>query len=502
MTRFTVTGDAGGAVKAVNDLVKAIAKGDEAFEKTTKKATALDKAAQQIVKNNEGPQEKYNRRIKELADLVNNGKLSFEQADIAARRYAKELEKAGDAGRAAFGDQAATRFKTYVAGIASVTAAVGFLKAAFREAEAAAQSAADNAFASLGAQGEIQQIANNPDQLAQINARAKNLISRGIFAPTERAKAFETVINLQNAGYDETDVEALATLADTGFVSSSNMMELGGRLKKVQNIFGDEAGNIASIIDKVTQAATQTQLSVSEFAGAVPDFGSEAVAAGIKFEEAIAGFIAVEKESPSGDVAKTRMKAFLQGAKDAGLIVNNDLTDTIEALQRRAASGEDITNLFSSVRAKPAAAALVRAGAEAIAANEQGILQSAGMSAARSGTLLDVDPVYRAGKLRETAVGTRAMQAEAMFAEKELLFDVVEQQQRANIERNWGAFGQILSGLSAPGFRVLDWLQLESVAMRAAQGLSSDQNAAVQDYLKRAAQGIERMQQNVTTRQE
>jgi hypothetical protein len=122
MPNLKIEGDATGAVKAVDALTQSTKKAGDEAQKTggyydsanrkiveslrqqkkeqdeaAKSAKQLEQAAARIVRENEGPQQRYNRLIAELKTLTDAGKLSQDQATAAAARYKTEIFGASEA---------------------------------------------------------------------------------------------------------------------------------------------------------------------------------------------------------------------------------------------------------------------------------------------------------------------------------------------------------------------------------------------------------------------
>jgi hypothetical protein len=92
---YRIDGNSAGGVDAVGDLTKALSKTDDAAEKAAKASKRLEEQAKRI-KEAVDPQEKYNRKIQELAAHVDNNRLSLEHAQAAALQYGNELNRTGE----------------------------------------------------------------------------------------------------------------------------------------------------------------------------------------------------------------------------------------------------------------------------------------------------------------------------------------------------------------------------------------------------------------------
>ena len=82
-------------VQAIEKQTRAQNKQKETFKESAREATKLDRAAQQIVKNNEQPLERYKRRMQELGQIMaTNRGITRDLAEREMRRLRQELERA------------------------------------------------------------------------------------------------------------------------------------------------------------------------------------------------------------------------------------------------------------------------------------------------------------------------------------------------------------------------------------------------------------------------
>lgn len=497
-------GDSTGAVKAVQDFNKALDQTEEQAKLSVKEMKNLDQQAKRIVEN-VNPQEKYNRKMAELAQHVKSGRIAMSDAQLAAAKYERELRGVGNSGDKAFGPKMLGQIASLGGGILSVTALVGGLKAAFQEAERAAQASADSAFASLGAQGELQQLTDDPKKLAEVNNFAKELIRRGIFSPSERAQAFETSFELESAGYSAADKEKFAQVGEGGLVKPSGIVNLGGFVRKAQRTFGLGEDTTAEVLDKLIQTSASAQAGLVDTAKAVPEFGSNAKALGLTLDESLAGFLAVEKRSPGPDEAATRFKNALAKMEEMQLPVQGDLTEMLDLLSKRVGQGEKDFEMFTESRALKGFRNLILGQGE-IAVSESQLRDSAGLAERRSGQLEDLDPLFGAGKLRQRAEGRLADTQEKLTAEKELLFDVL---QAASAEKDLRDGLDVVERYSRQkGLEFADAFELENVRLKneiaqfrsdpASSPLNQEQADRIIDYLKRTAEGIDTIKKKKT----
>jgi hypothetical protein len=495
VTTLRIDGDGGGAVKAISDLNAAISKTDAALGKTAKSAKTLETAAGRIVKANETAQEKYNRRIAELAELVNRGKLNWDQAAQAARRYEQQLEKAGNTGRRAFGDEAIAKLGQFAAGYFSLGAAVGAVQQALADVEQQAQRSADAVFASLASAGELQQLSESPEQFQALMGESRSLVKRGIVRPDQSREAFETVFNLQSAGFNPQEREAMFAAADKKQVK--DIVGLGGKLRGAQDVFGvEDTGDISEMLDKVLTVSKATLENATKTAEQIPNFGSEARALGVDFETAAAAYVAIRKQSAGAEIASTRERA-LFAAIDKGGLYEGDLPSTIAAITKRIEGGKSAFDVLGNIRAVAGYRALATPEGQNIFAAQLPLITNA-KGATASQDYLNTDPILRAAALKEKAEGAAAFNQEQLSAERELLLDAYREEIRN--QRGTGFFGTLARAGDWVDFGFSDVTQNEAGAFQAeldraqlwGNRLSPELTGAMQDYLKRAAEASER----------
>ena len=126
MVKLVLGGDGRGAVKAIQDLNKAIAGTEKTLDTTAKKAAQLEKQGKRIGELAD-PMKKYNRQMAELAQHVKDGRVSMEDARQMAIRHQRQLQGLGTTGTKAFGGIAAS-LRSTVAGLASVGGAIALVR--------------------------------------------------------------------------------------------------------------------------------------------------------------------------------------------------------------------------------------------------------------------------------------------------------------------------------------------------------------------------------------
>ncbi len=88
----------GGLQKKYDDLAKSSKKGTTDKLKLDKKHIELDKQRKRVLEQIMTPQERYNRKMKELSTLLGHNKLSQDQYWRSVRQTQAELKRAGTEG--------------------------------------------------------------------------------------------------------------------------------------------------------------------------------------------------------------------------------------------------------------------------------------------------------------------------------------------------------------------------------------------------------------------
>lgn len=399
MPKLRLDADARAGVKAFQDLDKAIDKTEKSLELTTREAKKLETAAGRIVKQNEAPLERYNRKVAETAKLVKQGTLSYEQAQAAVSRYGQQLQRAEQRSQGVWGQQAMAGLQSLVGGYTSVAGAVGLISLALRKVEQENQRVADSFFNGLGSIGELQQVSSNEAEFSKNLGFARSLVRRGIFS--EIGQAADFTFATTSAGYTDDEKEYLARIGERKQIRPDNLTGFAASARKAQNLFAGESLQAAG--DKLLVASGFTQATISETAQAIPSLTAGAKALGYDPNTTLAQLVGGEETAPNIDIAKTEQAALLTAILNKGLSTGT-LIGTVDALRQRELAGENISQLLGNVRAFRGYSAL--AGGQGRADYEASLaaLGSSG-GALESRDFLAGDPATRAASLKERETG-------------------------------------------------------------------------------------------------
>ncbi|MBA3483393.1 MAG: hypothetical protein H0T51_16410 [Pirellulales bacterium] len=503
--KFTLDGNSGGAVRAVEALNKALDQTQKGAEGAVAPTKRLVDTAQRI-KESIDPQEKYNRKMADLEKLVKSGALQIDHARVKASQYGTELDKVSKAGDGAFGSGMVASIASMAGGVLSATGVIAGMTAAFRDVEAAGQKAADSVLNALGSAGELQQL--GPESFARGAANARTLRRLGVVS--DLSQGFDVAQNLENSGFSESELQFIVEkVAATRVVSAANLETTGGALAKFRNAFGaKEAGSLENVLDKslfvstipgVQTGLTQTITESLKFADAFKKLGAGD-------EQTLAAFAGVERVSPSAENAAEVLKSFGSQVNARGL-AKGDLFSTLANVEQLVkAQGGNASKVLGDQNAV--------FGYDRLIANRDFIREQVGNIERAGGTLqgnaglLGTDPNLAAANLRARAAGEAAHQDELFRAEKENLFDAYRSELDARgTQRGEWAPTRWLRNLD---LGAADASDTEANAFRAeiqqtgltGQRVSDELLASMKGYLERLANNSDDTKKRVHTRDE
>jgi hypothetical protein len=495
MPRVTWTGDASSAERANAAVANGVKKVGTEAAKTVKETERLNREAIRI-KEAIDPQEKLNRKYMELGQHVKAGRLSIEQATAAGVKYRREMLGVSEASKDAFGTGLTSLLSGAAAGLLSVSKVVGVVTESFEKMAQASRKAVDDAFAALNVAGELQLLSSSPEDFATRTAESRSLIARGIVRPGEQAKAFETVSNLTQAGFDESERETLYRAAERKQVT--DIVGLGGKLRSAQDIFSEaDTGTISQTLYKVAQASQVLLEGTSETAAEIPNFASEARALGVDFETSLAAYTAIRKQSSTREIAGTRERALFDQLESQDLW-KGDLPKSIADIRKRVESGEKLKSILPNIRARAGYRALATPEGQAIFAEQLPLIRaSEGLTEQKQ--FLAADPRLSALHLKEQEEGKLATTSSSLFEEQQALLDTLHAREEMKRLQEVNEIGGLASGalrLLPSLFDALTPNEPKAELQLALPGLEQGDPLRNQivDFLKRSAEASEKTQ--------
>lgn len=352
MPAVTFDTDVAQALRAHEDLENAIEGIEDAYEETAKAAAGLERAAARIVRANEGPQERYNRKIAELAKLHKAGKLSIEEANRAAERYRRTLERQLQAMNKTSGPQAQGQLQNMVRGYLSLGTAVNVGVQALQQLAAERKKAADEVKQSktgLGALAQLAAVAEDPEAaMASMLAEARALFASGAAASVDEAGTL--LFSLLSAGLDQADRKFAAELERSGAVTGIG--EAASAFAALQKSLGtEEVGSFEDVISKALAASGGAPAKAPELVLAAAASGGSAKALGLSDEFLFAASEVLAAKTGSASVGGTQLAAFLKGIEAKGLAADKTLEglsglDLVEAIAAKNLDRAGLVNLL------------------------------------------------------------------------------------------------------------------------------------------------------------
>lgn len=344
--------DVAQALRAHEDLQNAVEGINDAYEDTAKSAAALERAAARIVRANEGPQERYNRKIAELARLVKSGKLHIDDANRAAERYRRTLERQIEAQNRAYGRGAQSNVAGMVRQYVSVSAAISLGTRAlqqFIEERKRAEQEVKQSPKGLAGLAQLAAVAEDPEAaFAEMLAEARRAFSAGVGESVDQAG--DILFGLLSAGLDAADRKFAAALEASGAVTGVD--EAASAFAALTKALGrEEVGSFEDVISKALAASKGAPAKAPELVLAAAMSGGSARALGVSDEFLFAASEILAAKTGSASVGGTQLAAFLKGIESKGLTKDKSLAglsglQLVEELGSRKLDRAGIANLL------------------------------------------------------------------------------------------------------------------------------------------------------------
>lgn len=379
MPTLRLDGDASGAVKATSAINKEAAKIGPTFDKATASAKQLEKAAFQIVRANQGPLESYNSQMKLLAKLVIAGKLSHDQASIAAKRYHQELVRGtqstlhgiglelrarqlqtqmlqrmnavvgqvGQAQSAAFGAVALQGLTSYLGAMVGPTALLTGAISALRSYRAELAAVGQQIEGNRGGLGQLMTLAMEEKtpalqeaKKAALMSEAKNIFASG--ATTSLPAAGEFLYQLEQAHLGPKHRKLFAEAAATGVLPEAQTTARS--IAALRSAFPDLSPD--KLIGMGIYAGIASPGGVDELVQDAAKSAQQIKTLGWKPEFSIAATSLLTKAYPGKGEGGTRLEQFGRQLERFGLqadpaLVGMDPLQTLEHIGSKTKGGTD-----------------------------------------------------------------------------------------------------------------------------------------------------------------
>ncbi len=479
--------DVAQALRAHNDLADAIEGLADGYNDSAKAARGLEKAADRIVRSNEGPQERYNRKMAELAKLVKAGKLSMDDAEKAAARYRMQMERVGAAGEKALGPSMLGNIGKIGVALGGLSGAIAGIKQILTDVENRSQGAADSLYTAYADFGEMQQISKSPEEFAANVAEARTLVQRGIVGKDDYKGATAAVTNLRNAGFSDEEREFLYGLADEGQVKGESLVDFGGSLRKSQAVYGGKI-SLQKMADRIKRTSVETMASASETAKGTVQFSASAEALGYSGDDVLAAFALVDEKSKDINDAGVKLGALFR-AIDAKGLDKGTIDATLDFIKSQKDAGKTEYELLGDSLAVTAYRN-IQTQREMLGPLSNEIGRSDGSFEASR--FIDKVPELRAMRQKRRSEGALA-DSDAAYSEKETLMDTVGNELfKARRDQGFTSLDVYVRSMVRGALDKTGDEDLYFKSVKNSKDLTPETQLAVQDYLRRTAEAAER----------
>lgn len=400
-----------GAEKVFRDneqITKSVKDTGNAYKDTTREAQNMGRIALRIAKDNETAQERYARSLVNSKNALDADKISVEQLNRETTRLTVELLRQTDGNRkltdaelhkidvkrryheqlnrelmmmpqltsstsrlmgeytqtGASLDVVAAKSSLafdpsmlvgYVGGMVSVGAIVGTVTAAFTELNQKIRDTGERAIESVGAMGELAQVAENPAALKELREEAE--LAKQLGVASSGSEAAKLIFQMKSSNLSKPDRETLIKMAGTGFVDRVNMVETAKAAAKIQNNFG---GTMESQLDILTAASGKTSANLSATALAGTEYAKLAAQLGVPEGEAFGAHAVLERKDKDINVSATEVRSLLDASMKKGFKFKRGagaLDDLLAQIGERAKKQDG--NLFKVLGRKEAVNAYI-----------------------------------------------------------------------------------------------------------------------------------------------
>lgn len=331
MVKLRLEGDGRGSMKALTDLKKALKEAEDQAGKTEQRLTKMEKAARRIEEAND-PAKRYNRQLRETAQLVVNNKLSLEQAEKAAARYGRNLERAGQFGRSAMASIGST-LAGQVAQFASVSSLIASMIQGFRTVRADIEAAQQASRGAVGGIGELAQLAattSDPQgEYKRLLAEARGARASGAFDSENEAAG--ALFSLVSAGLSKQDRDFAFSLKRSGALQ--NIGGAATAFSAITTALGaGEVGSFEDFISKSLRASSVAPALANEIPQAAARSAGSAKALGISDEFLYGATAILAKTTGSAPEGGTQLAAFLKQSEKSGKFQGLSGLELVEAI--------------------------------------------------------------------------------------------------------------------------------------------------------------------------
>lgn len=452
------------SAKLLADQQKVIDQADkmaDGYKESAKEAGNLERVAKRLAAQLETPQERHNRKLKELSTLLKTGRIDQERMTRAVDMYNRELEEAKNKGKQAFGAGSLATLSQFAAGILGIHQVSQKVVQSLQEFIDKRDEAAGRVRASRAGMSELLQLhLRNPAGGQAALAEARRAFAMG--ATSSEDEAGGLIFNLQSAGATDEDRRMFLRLGAMGTVRSP--AALAEAANTFRAAFGVDAQGrqiapaFRTMLNQGFAAAGPGQGTIEElFRGAAFAAGG-ATAVGVSPQELLAAVGTLSTPAGGSQVAGNRLANFFKSAERGGL--SGNLLSIVEQVSSRRAAGDDFADIFGGSRDFEAIQGfrflrgnlpMLRQLIGEVGTADQRDLVGSAM------TIADTDPQLRAARIHQRVIQTGQVEEQARFGAAANLLTAAQEDlaTRMRVEHGIeGQLGNMLRDMVIRGFRM------------------------------------------------
>lgn len=438
--KLDIEANAGGAVKALNELNKALDATAKGAEGAIAPSKALQAAAMRIKEAVE-PQERFNRKLQETKAALDAGLISQQQYEKQVKRLEEQLERAGKASGKTFSMDSIAAVGKMGLEVMGISNALSLAVQGMKEFDAERRKAADDAVRARSGIGQLSQLAaSDKDPKAAFKAlvaEADSYLAMG--AAGDRGEAATLTFDLAAAGLEKEDRAFAAKMRATGTLQ--NVGGLGAAYDAMRTALGaGEVGTFEEFAGKALAAGAAAPGTVEQLPVALARAGSSAKALGLNDESLLAAGAILAKEAGSPAEGGTKLAALLSGIQRAGVDVKG--MNFAQMIERFASENTGFGGVFKDNDQAIGAFRTIAANITPVKDLERDIFaaQSQGLAMQAVG-LPNLDDSQRAANMRFQHEGDLALVNDRLLSRGENLRQAAMADWSANLRRTSPGLG-------------------------------------------------------------
>jgi len=358
----TLRGDEVDLWQSIQKVAKGTAKVNEGFAKAKKTARDAKRAnrewgreADKWLAKIRTPQETHNRNVSKLNTLLMTGRINQNQYGRAVMQSRLEMEKAGQAGKKAFGMQAIASIGKYAAGVLGVGAAIGKMSQALTEYKTRVDEIAAEEKGASASLGNLYQMIDNEKDRKAIKKLGDEIFLEGATDTLDEARQIAFRLHSSQA-VDEKNLfirmKASELISDPArMAEAANTMQMGMGV--------EETGSKKALISKALVASGGAPAKAEELLVAASKSASFASGLEISDEELLAAIPLLASASGGPEEGGTRLRAFISKAAVKGYAAPT-LSGMFENIRKKNLSPAQAAKYFGRMETEDAARTLMK----------------------------------------------------------------------------------------------------------------------------------------------